>query len=360
LRVLIDTTVARRAPRSGPGVYVTRLSEALGARRDVEVVQAENPRMPAGPGGLQLMRDLAADTWWTHHELPRRAHQAQADLLHHPQPVRIQPEAGIPQVLTVHDLGVERRPGDFDRRFRAYARLTHPSAARAARMVIAVSQRTAVDVRELWGLPAERVVVAHHGPGQAFRPVRGTGRAAPAGPGAGAGAGGRRGRYFLYVGSEEPRKDLPTLLNAYSRYRLAAGERPAGLLLAGSALGVAAPGVWREPDPDPARLGELYAGALALAHPARYEGFGLTLLEAMSLRVPVVAARSPAVAEVTREAALLIEPGDPVGLGAALLRIATEPALRARLSARGRERATNFSWARSAQRHVEAYALALA
>jgi glycosyltransferase involved in cell wall biosynthesis len=330
---------------------VARLCEALAARRDVEVLTAENPRTRHGAGGLDVLRGLAGDVWWSRQELPRRARRERADLLHHPQPVPIQPDVDVPQVLTVHDLAFERRPGDFDRRFRAYAHLTHRSAARAARVVISVSERTASDVRELWGLPGDRVVVAHHGPGQSFGP------AARREPGR---AGGRRGRYFLYVGADAAHKDLPTLLNAYSRYRLAAGERPADLLLAGSARGVAAPGVWREPDPDSARLAELYGGALALAHPARYEGFGLTVLEAMALRVPVVAARSAAVVEMAGEAALLVEPGDPVQMGAALVRVAFEPALRVRLSARGRERASSFSWARSAQRHVAAYSLALA
>jgi glycosyltransferase involved in cell wall biosynthesis len=351
LRVLIDTTVAQRAPLSGTGVYVTRLCQALSARRDIELVTAANPRRrPVARAGVDGVRNLAADLWWTGQELPRLARQTGAELIHHPGPGRIPKDPGVPQVVTLHDLAFEVRPKDFDRGFRAYAHLAHRGAAQTARVIIAVTRTTAEDARELWGVPAERIVVAHHGPGQALR--------AGAAAGAGAGGGGR-GRYFLYVGSQEPRKDLSTLLNAYSRYRLAAGERPADLLLAGSALGVAAPGVGRESDPDPSRLGELYAGALALVHPARYEGFGLTVLEAMALRVPVVAARSAAVVEVAGEAALMVDPGDPVELGAALIRVASEPALRARLSARGRERASGFSWARSAQRHVDAYALAV-
>jgi glycosyltransferase involved in cell wall biosynthesis len=344
LRILIDTTAAQRAPLSGTGVYLTRLCQALAARRDIDLVTVQNPRaQPADGGAVGGMRRVASELWWTSRELPRLARQARAELIHHPAPSRIPEGLGIPQVVTLHDLAFERRPRDFDRGFRAYARLTHRHAARAAHVVIAVSQTTAADVRQLWGVPDERIVVAHHGPGQLLRSAAG---------------GGGRGRYFLYVGSQEPRKNVPLLLNAYSRYRLA-DPRPADLLLAGSAPGVAAPGVRRETHPVAARLGELYTGALALVHPSRYEGFGMTVLEAMSLCVPVIAARSPAVAEVAGDGALFIDPGDPVALGAALVRIATEPALRARLSARGRERSSGFSWARSAQRHVDAYALAL-
>jgi glycosyltransferase involved in cell wall biosynthesis len=344
LRILIDTTAAQRAPLSGTGVYLTRLCQALSARHDIELVTVQNPRgQSPDRGGVGGMRSVASEWWWTSRELPRLARQARAELIHHPAPSRIPQELGIPQVVTLHDLAFERRPRDFDRGFRAYARLTHRHAARAARIVIAVSQTTAADVRQLWGIPDDRIVVAHHGPGQLLR---------------NAGGGGGRGRYFLYVGTQEPRKNVPLLLNAYSRYRLA-DRFSADLLLAGSAPGVAAPGVRRESHPAAGRLGELYTGALALVHPSRYEGFGMTVLEAMSLRVPVIAARSPAVAEVAGDGALLVDPGDPVALGAALVRVATEPALRARLSARGRERSSGFSWARSAQRHVDAYTLAL-
>lgn len=350
MRVLIDTTFARRAPLSGTGVYLARLCEALQSRADIHVITTYNPRRhpPAG-GGAGSLRNLASDLWWTNQELPRRARRERADVIHHPLPAQIHQDSGLPQVITVHDLAFERCPKDFDRRFRAYAHLTHRAAARAASAVIAVSHATAADARELWQISDDRIVVAHHGPGQLLR----------------AGTSGRdptavtRSRYFLYVGDDEPRKDVTSLLNAYSRYRLAAGGRPADLVLAGSAAGVNAPGVQREAHPDPRRLRQLYTGAVALVHPARYEGFGMTVLEGMALGVPVIAARSPAVAEVCGEAALLVTPGRPIELAAALHRVASEPSLRNRLSARGRERATSFSWARSAQRHVAAYSLAL-
>lgn len=354
MRVLIDMTYARDAPRSGTAVYLARLNEALAARHDVEVVTAENThRRPPAGGGAGSLRNLAADEWWINVELPRRARRAGVDLIHHPLPAYGYLPGGPRQVLTVHDLAFERRPEDFKREFRLYAHITHRAAARAADAVIAVSDTTASDARELWGLDSERIVVARHGPGQGLR----------AGSGSAPGRGDGGGRYFLYVGDAEPRKDLPTLLDAYARYR-ANGSRPAGggpleLVLAGSAPAPDAPGLRSEPSPDAGRLAELYAGAVALVHPARYEGFGMTVLEAMAMGVPVVAARSPAVEEVCGEAALLVWPGNPVQLAAAMVQVGSEPGLRVRLSARGRERAAAFSWSRSAERHVAAYSLAL-
>jgi glycosyltransferase involved in cell wall biosynthesis len=349
VRVLIDTTIARRAPLSGTAVYLERITEALGARHDVEVVTAENPeRPPPAGGGAGSLRNLLEDLRWTNVELPRRARKLAADVIHHPLPARAYPAGSLPQVITVHDLAFERRPHDFDPRFRLYAHLAHRSAARKANAVIAVSEATAHDAGELWGVPAERIVVARHGPGQ---PLKAAGSR-----GSGGGA-----RYLLYVGDDEPRKDLPTLLGAYARYRAASqgGRSPLDLVLAGSVQAPDAPGVRTERSPDAARLAELYAGAVALVHPSRYEGFGMTVLEAMSLGVPVVAARCAAVREVCGDAGLLVWPGNPGELADALSRVASEPGLRARLSARGRERASAFSWARSAERHIAAYSLAV-
>ena len=94
-------------------------------------------------------------------------------------------------------------------------------------------------------------------------------------------------------------------------------------------------------------------------HPSLHEGFGLTPLEAMTTGTPVIAARSPGVTEVCGEAALYVDPRDPEDLAQrADARSRRSPALRADLGERGRRRAAEFSWARSARGHVEAYTLA--
>src|ERR1700751_4002859 len=120
MRVLLDATYAARAPYSGTGVYIERLVQALASLGvDVEAVANHKRRPPAG-GGLGSARNLIADGLWTTVELPRLAKRARADLIHHPLPARTRVPAAR-QVITVHDLAIERHPELFDRGFRAYA-----------------------------------------------------------------------------------------------------------------------------------------------------------------------------------------------------------------------------------------------
>jgi glycosyltransferase involved in cell wall biosynthesis len=377
VRVLIDASYARRAPNSGSGIYIRRLVAELRTLPQVQPVPVLDARRgtPAG-GGLRSARNLVHDLGWSSIALPAWARRRGAALIHHPLPAHA-PRCPLPQVITVHDLAFERLPDAFAPAFRRYAHLAHRAAARRAAAVICVSEATAADVRALWGVPDARIVVAPLGPGQFdTRSVPGAGPNADAGAGptadAGAGPTAEAGagptadpgsppedpRYFLYVGDAEPRKALGVLLEAYARYRTRAGA-PLELVLAGGARAAGGAGVRVVPAPDTVSLHRLYREAAALVHPARHEGFGMTPLEAMALGTPVLAARSPAVAEVCAAAARYVEPGDAEALCEAMLALADEPAERARLRALGLRRAGAFSWARCAQAHLAAYSLAL-
>ena len=334
MRVLVDTTYALRG-RSGTAVYLERLIGALQADGIDVVEAADERRPPPAGGGAGSARNLAHDAWWTQLELPRRARDVRADVLHHPLPALAQ-RAPCPQVVTVHDLAFERLPDCFSAAFRRWAQVTHRRAARGADAVICVSQTTRRDALARWGLDGARIVVAAHGPGQEPR------------------VGGGHAEHFLYVGDDEPRKNLGLLLDAHARYRRLAAADALGLVLAGSARS-AQEGVRCEPAPE---LETLLAGAAALVHPALHEGFGLTPLEAMHAGVPVIAARSPGLAETCADAALYVDPYDADGLAQALARVAAEPKLRASLAARGLARAAQFSWRASARAHVAAYELA--
>jgi glycosyltransferase involved in cell wall biosynthesis len=343
VRVLIDTTYAQRAPHSGTAVYLERIIAALRSLADVEVVTAANAaRRPPGGGPAASVANAAADMRWTEHELPRRARAAGAQLIHHPLPAHAQ-ATRLAQVVTVHDLAFERLPDRFSPAFRRWAHLAHRHATRHAGAVICPSETTAADARELWAINPATIVVARHGPGEAIDPP--LPRADPP-------------RHFLYIGDAEPRKDLPTLLAAHRAYAERTSD-PLPLVLAGSAH-VHQTHVKIESRPTAPRLAQLLAQATALVHPALYEGFGLTLLEAMAAGAPVIAAAVPGTTETCGDAARYVTPGDAGELAAALAELAGDPARGQRLAVRGRARAATFSWNLAARAHRDAYSVALA
>jgi glycosyltransferase involved in cell wall biosynthesis len=342
MRVAIDTSYTARG-QTGTGVYIERLIAALEAL-GVEVVRLRQPRR-ARRGGRNKLRssaNAALDFAWTRELLPKAAERAKADVLHHPLPAWS--PTRIPQVVTVHDVAFARHPEDFDPLWRRIALRSHRRAVARARAIVAVSDTTARDAVAWLRAPAEQVVVAPHGPGQELE------RRAP-----------RSAEHFLYVGDDEPRKNVDGLLAAHARYRGRGGAKP--LLLAGSAAsradagGAATDGgaLICVADPDSATLADLHARALALVHPSRDEGFGLTVLEAMSVGTPVIAARNAAIEELAGEAALIV---DDYELAEAMQRLEHDPPLQQMMGIAGRRRAEAFSWQRSANAHIKAYTLA--
>ena len=337
--MLLDTSYAAHGP-SGTAVYLDRLAEALRATGEVELMEARQEGRPrrGGSNPLRSASNALGDTAWLHAGLPRAARSARAEVVHHPQPVLAR-TIGAAQVVTVHDVAFEARPGGYGGVWRRLAARQYRRAVREADAVVCVSESTAAEAVAMLGARRERLVVAHHGPGQRLPAVERTDPPA----------------HFLYIGDAEERKDVPGLLDAYAAYRSGA-QRPLDLVLAGGSAPLASgEGVRGEADPGPQRLAELLAGAVALVHPSRHEGFGLTVLEAMAAGVPVVAVSGAAVREVAGDAAMLVESGELAGT---LGRIAGDAGLRRRLEEAGAERASAFSWEESARRHLAAYTLA--
>ncbi len=172
--------------------------------------------------------------------------------------------------------------------------------------------------------------------------------------------------YVLFVGTLYPYKNAEGLVRgmALARARLPgplrlviAGRDPDGrqvpaLRALAEQLGVSGE-VSLPGKVDAGTLEELYAGALALVFPSRAEGFGFTALEAMARGVPVVAADRTSLPEVVGDAALLVDPESPESIAAALVRVAGDAGLRARLADAGKARAAELSWDRTAQAFVD-------
>lgn len=287
----------------------------------------------------------------------------------------------MPVVLTIHDLAPLHWPEHYLRL--PYSRVGHAwqyALARRADAIIAVSQATRRDVIERLRIPAARVHVVSEAVDPAFGAevdptaidaararVAASGAVGLAGVGASAvaGASPRGGRYVIYVGQFDPRKNMDALFAAFAR--AAARDASLRLVVVGT-LGklssfLRAALVRSALDParvvitgnvDDRTLAALYAGAECLLHPAHFEGFGLTALESLACGTPVVAYRAGAVAEVVGDAGLLVEPG-PDTLGDALVGFLDDPALAAALRARARPRAAAFSWDRAATETIAVY-----
>jgi glycosyltransferase involved in cell wall biosynthesis len=264
-------------------------------------------------------------------------------------------------VITIHDLAPLRWPEHYLRL--PHARVGHAwqyALARRADAIIAVSEATRGDVVDRLRVPPERVTVIPEAVDTDFAPP-----SAEAGRRVAA-TFGVPGRYVLYVGQFDPRKNMDGLLAAFARAAAVDGELR--LVIAGD-LGKLSSFLTRALERtraprervvvtghlDDATLAALYAGAECLLHAALLEGFGLTPLEALAAGTPVVGYRAGAVEEVVGDAGVLVDASDPDALGDALVTYLGDPARQGALRARARPRAAGFSWDRTAADTLAVY-----
>lgn len=258
-------------------------------------------------------------------------------------------------VVTVHDLGYLEYPQSHTRFSRLYLHLSTLFSSRSARRVIAISEATKRDLVRHYRVPPRKISVIYHGRDPIFTPVDDAARKAEV-----TAKYGVRESYCIHVGTLQPRKNLGLLVEAWDILR-GSMEQPPQLLLAGKRgwlydslfETVQARGLgdlvrfadYVERDDLPA----LYSGALALTFPSLYEGFGLPPLEAMSCGTPVIASTASSLPEVVGDGGILLDPHDPHPWAEAVQRLIGDPNLQAELGRKGLERASQFTWERSAR-----------
>jgi glycosyltransferase involved in cell wall biosynthesis len=365
-RVLVDAT-AIPADRGGVGRYLDALLPELDRleadlvvvcqARDAAAVAASCRRARVVPLHERFAR-RAARLVWEQVGLPRLARRASADVIfspHYTMPLLTR----TPVVVTLHDATFFSHPELHTRTKRVFFRTATRIAVRRARALVVPSQATRDEVVRFTGARPDRFTVALHGVDPAvFHPV------GPAEANRVAEELGLAGRsYVAFLGTLEPRKNVPALIRGWVTAVRGTPEPPA-LVLAGG------PGWDDQVEPAIAQvpagldvlrtgylpledLAGLLAGAQVVAYPSRGEGFGLPVLEAMACGAAVLTSAELSLTEVGGDAVAYCGTSD-AEIGQGLRALLADPGKRSALGAAALERARQFTWASSARAHLDA------
>jgi len=358
--ILIDYRPALRQ-RTGVGQYVHGLATSLAARLDAHdsltlFSSSWKDRLPASvvPDAKQIDARVPVrllNLAWHRLEWPPieflTAHHP--DVVHSLHPLLI-PSRSAARVVTVPDLYFLDRPEHTAAEIRRDYSSLAESHVRRADGVVVISRYTGRQVAQRFEISPDRITVCYPGkPSWSRRPDPGV-----SGP-------------VLFLGTVEPRKNVARLIEAYAAILHRRPDTP-DLVIAGrldipreellsrasAVVGLSAR-VSFAGYVDEAERKRLLSTASMLVLPSLDEGFGIPALEAMTIGLPVIASNRGALPEVVGDAGILIEPEDVRGLAAAIERVLTDDYLRRSLSAKGVERADQFSWGASAEALYGAY-----
>ena len=367
MRILLDAT-AIPPDRGGVGRYVDALLPALAARGvDLVVVCQERD----APGTAMLVPDaeiVTAPSWtvrrparmaWEQVGLPRLLRSTGVDLLHSPH-YTMPRRAGLPVVVTLHDATFFSHPELHSPVKRRFFRAAIGTAVRRAAGLVVPSLATRDEVLRYVGGRPEQFHVAYHGVDpEVFRPADDAERVRTRDA---LGLGDLR--YIAFLGTLEPRKNVPALIRGWVR-AVRDLDAPPALVLAGGPGWDAAvqpaidavPSTLRVLRPGYLPLGELaglLSGAEVVVYPSLGEGFGLPVLEAMSCGAAVLTTRELSLPEVGGDAVAYCGT-DEAEIAVALAGLLADDARRATLSTAAVARAAQFTWAAAADAHISAF-----
>lgn len=373
MQIGITTSVIQRG-RSGVGQHVLALVRALlphAAQHEFSlfVLEEDAPLFAFARDAMRIVpvaekfRAAVRDILWHQTALPRLARRLGLDVLHTPSYRRMIARAPCAKVATIHDLAPFRLAGKYDWRRMIYGRVVAKQLARRQDAILAVSDTTAADIRQFFGVDAEKITTVRNGIDHA--------RFNPAGAADAAAEVARRWKleqpYFLFVSRlEHPGKNHVRLIAAYEQFRRATGLAWTLALGGGDWHGAEAIRARAAASPyaadirflgfvADADLPALYRAAGAMVYPSLFEGFGMPPTEAMACGCPVISSTRGALGEVVGDAARIVEPEDENSIAAALGEFASSAEVRAGWRRRGLEHARRFSWDDAAARTIEVY-----
>lgn len=351
-RVLLHAGQLLQPVPGGIGRYVRALAQGLPAS-GIEVVPFAAGSLGGAFDGQSPTVDLGFPSGRLRYELWHRFRRPtlriNADIVHAPS-LAIPPAGKHPLIVTIHDVAFLRYPEHFTRHGRSFHQRGLDIARREAEVIVAPSNFSADEIKTA-GFEDDRVRVIPHGidlpgpgndeeVGKVLRALR------------------LPERYVLFVGTLEPRKGLPLLLDAFASLRTRRTDvslvvvGPSGW---GDEPDLKQPGVHALGAINDQELDAVYRGASLLAYLSSYEGFGLPPVEAMSRGCPVVTSNAGSLPEVVGDAAMLTPNGDLDALVSSIGTVLDDDQLRAELIDKGHERAQQLTWERTVAAHADLY-----
>ncbi len=362
MKVLVDFGL-KEGVKDGIGTYGANLVSALKQASSEFDIQTHpsplwNSRLRWPPFGLRKLLYLG----WNNLVFPEILKREQAKLVHGVNmviPMRL-PKTCV-SVLTIHDVVFFRYPEVFPPHISLYFKLVIPQMVRKADHILAVSTFTKNELMSILNVPEEKITVTQEASKitSMSRSIEDAARS-------------REqierldinGSYILAVGTVEPRKNLARLIKAFDSVSNELGD--ISLVIAGAkgwltkSVDMAMQNVNNDRIKFLGRVSDealeaLYAQALCFVYPSLYEGFGLPVLEAMSMGAPVITSNSSSLPEVAGEAAILVDPFDIDDLAQSLVSLVFDTDKRELMRQLGFKQAAKFSWEKTAQLTIEAY-----
>ena len=372
-----------RFPASGTGQYLVHLLQALAeVDQDNEYILLDSRPIPEElsintefthvvTSLPKLVRHNASieKLIWEQFTSPFAARKTGVNLLYIPY---FAPPLfpGLPSVITIHDVIPLRLPEyRTDPKMKAYLQLI-TRAAHKATLIITVSQHAKKDIMDALKLPADRIRVIYEAAGEEYQMI--SDQAILSRMHA---HYGLKGRYILYLGGLDQRKNVLQLVRAFAHLHKRIGDPELQLLIAGNPDKQRGP-LFPDPRPVAADLGitdqiiyrfveeedkpAIYSCASVFVFPSLYEGFGLTPLEAMSCGTPVICSNRTSLPEVVGDAAIVLDPDNIHEMVEAMYSVLTNSTLRADLQVRSLQRATQFNWRKTASETIATFEEAFA
>ncbi len=345
----IDASRATLAKQTGTEIYarhvIAEMVKLADADHRLRLYTHQTPPQNWFDSPFVETRVIPFPRLWTHIRLSVEISKHPPDVLFVPSHV-LPLHCPVPAVVTVHDLGYHHFPAAHTLFQRRYLYFTTRRHTRKAQQIIADSAATKADLIRFYHADENSIKVVHLGLDDDLQPVQN--------PTPILQKYGIHGKYLLYLGTLQPRKNLARLLDAFRR--VSQNHPDVTLVLAGGKgwlfnqiqtkietlnLGerVILPGFIPQAD-----KAALLSGATAYLFPSLYEGFGLPVLEAMACGTPVLAANTSSLPEVAGSAALLVSPTDTTAIAEGISALLTDSVLRQTLAEKGFVRAKEFSW----------------